>query len=70
VEPIPPEIRDVRLVVPLLAQDASYFAASARIASLVAISIASNLRMLRTDRCRFLAVLRSIFVRITFHLWP
>jgi hypothetical protein len=34
VEPIPPELCELRFVVPLLAQDASYFAASARMASL------------------------------------
>jgi hypothetical protein len=41
VEPIPFEVRELRFVVPLLAQDASYLAASAKIASLVASSIMS-----------------------------
>src|ERR1700742_1972646 len=38
VEPIPPS-REVRLLVPLLAQDASYFAASARMESFVETSM-------------------------------
>jgi hypothetical protein len=39
VEPTPRDARELRFVVPLLAQEASYFAASARIASFFASSI-------------------------------
>ena len=42
VEPMPPDARELRLVVPLLAQEASYFAASAKIESLVASSISQE----------------------------
>lgn len=39
VEPMPLEPRELRFVVPLFAQEASYFAASARMASLRASSL-------------------------------
>jgi hypothetical protein len=39
VEPSPPEARELRLLVPLLAQEASYFAASASTASFVVSSM-------------------------------
>ncbi len=39
VDPRPPAVLEVRFVVPLLAQEASYFAASARIASFLDNSI-------------------------------
>jgi hypothetical protein len=44
VEPIPFDAREFRFVVPLLAQEASYFAASARIANSLSSSIENPTR--------------------------
>ena len=45
VEPIPPEVRELRLFVPLLAHEASYFAASARMESFLASSMNGAVRV-------------------------